>query len=291
MKKLRHTFLGFLLVLSILSCTTKQKSTTDFQRSVNLEQQPNFRDLGNYKTEEGKTVQTQLLFRSGTLAKITDEDVQELEELGINTVVNFLDKGEIERYGKDKLPEGVKSVYLPIEGSNNEAATILEARQTGDFSKVPVDFNYEIHAVLVDDAKEAYKGLFKVLAEENNYPVVFHCSHGVHRTGTAAALVLRLLGVPWETITEDYLLSNETRKEETEKRVAALNDLALKSEQVTNKEENLKNIEAFYILQPEYIDGTINQIENKYGTVENYLQEIGVTNEEIIEIKRIILNK
>lgn len=69
----------------------------------------------------------------------------------------------------------------------------------------------------MEDGKEAYNGLFKVLADENNYPLVFHCSQGVHRTGTAAALVLRLLGVPWETIKEDYLLSNETRKHETEK--------------------------------------------------------------------------
>ena len=33
-------------------------------------------------------------------------------------------------------------------------------------------------------------------------------------------------GVPWKTISEDYLLSNDYRKEESEKRIKALNALA-----------------------------------------------------------------
>ena len=53
--------------------------------------------------------------------------------------------------------------------------------------------------------------LFHILTDESNYPIIFHCSHGVHRTGTAAALILNSLGVPWATIKEDYMLSNEYR--------------------------------------------------------------------------------
>jgi protein-tyrosine phosphatase len=56
--------------------------------------------------------------------------------------------------------------------------------------------------------------------------VVYHCSHGVHRTGTATAILLSALGVPWETVPEDYLLSNKYRVEEVNRRNSDLRLLA-----------------------------------------------------------------
>ena len=55
-----------------------------------LDGQPNFRDVGGYKTEDGKTVKRGLVYRSGELPRLTDKDVAKLEQLGIKTVVNFL---------------------------------------------------------------------------------------------------------------------------------------------------------------------------------------------------------
>lgn len=60
--------------------------------------------MGNYETNNGKTLKTGLIYHSGTLAKLTDEDVAELKALHIKTVINFLDEGEREKYGEDKLP-------------------------------------------------------------------------------------------------------------------------------------------------------------------------------------------
>ena len=42
--------------------------------------------------------------------------------------------------------------------------------------------NPEIHRVLVDDARLQYAALFKEITRTEE-PLVFHCSHGVHRTG------------------------------------------------------------------------------------------------------------
>ena len=47
------------------------------------------------------------------------------------------------------------------------------------------------------------------LLEAKGQPLLFHCTAGKDRTGFAAAITLRLLGVPEETILEDYLLSND----------------------------------------------------------------------------------
>ncbi len=39
-------------------------------------------------------------------------------------------------------------------------------------------------------------------------PLVFNCTAGKDRTGVAAALLLTALGVPRETVTQNYLLTN-----------------------------------------------------------------------------------
>ena len=64
------------------------------------------------------------------------------------------------------------------------------------------------------------------------------------------------LGVPWETVREDYLLSNKYRKAETEKRLAQLRELAAKNQNLPPEEVDMTNINAFYILQGSYIDAT-----------------------------------
>ena len=165
------------------------------------------------------------------MPRTTDADLETLEELGVRTVVSFLTEGEIEYRGPDRLPEGVREISLPITGDvggiPDAANMLVEARKTGDFRRFPPEFNPLVHEELVSGmADSQYSELFEILSDESNYPVVFHCSHGIHRTGTAAALVLSALGVPWEVIREDYLRSNETRAAEVMPRIEELKTLA-----------------------------------------------------------------
>jgi len=275
--------------LAFYSCNNQPSH--EFNRKIELEGEHNFRDLGAYKTNSNKTITEGLIYRSGTLYKLTDKDINQLEELGIKTVVNFLTESERENQGADKLPPNVKSIYLPIEGLGSEVDDLIVARKTGDFSKIPTDFNYNIHKILPETGKPSYSELFNVLADESNYPIVFHCSHGVHRTGTAAALLLNLLGVPWQTIREDYMLSNEYRLNESTRRIDQLDAIAQDNPDVTDKVMNRKNIEAFYLLQPEYIDGTKSHIIENYGSFESYLKSANVSQEQIDLIKNILIEK
>jgi len=45
---------------------------------------------------------------------------------------------------------------------------------------------------------------------EEARPVSFQCTAGKDRTGWGAAVLLLLLGVPYETVEADYLESNQT---------------------------------------------------------------------------------
>jgi protein-tyrosine phosphatase len=257
-------------------------------RHVDLEGQPNFRDLGGYVTADGRAVRWGEVYRSGELPRLSDRDVATLDELEIQTVVSFLTEKEIEARGPDRLPNGVEEVALPMDAGNlgDLTAVVNEARKTGDFSDVPADINPDIHRRLVVEAREYYAALLREIADPANRPLVFHCSHGIHRTGTATAIILSALGVPWETVREDYLLSNTYRQEEIDHRLAQLRDLHAENTGIAPEEVDTTNMDAFYILQGAYIDAALEQAVEDYGSMEAYIRDgLGITDEEVEELR------
>lgn len=261
-------------------------------RKVDLQGQSNFRDVGGYRTIDGLRVKWGEVYRSGELHKLTDADVEKLDALGIRTVANLLTEAEIEARGRDRLPKNVREVSLPMEaGKLRELATVVnEARGTGNFSEVPVDLNSEIHRILIDEGREYYATLLREIVDPANRPMVYHCSHGVHRTGTATAILLSALGVPWETIREDYLLSNKYREKEIGIRVNELKQLAADTFLIEPEEVDMASIRAFYILDATYIDASLDQAINEYGSMENYIRKgLGVSDEEIASLREELL--
>lgn len=269
---------GLTAVLAIVVIVFSVAAHAD-ERIIGLEGQPNFRDIGGYETSDGRKIKPGLIYRSGELPRLTDADVEKLRALGVKTVVNFLTPDEIAYRGKDRLPEGVREIIIPITGEiadvPDAAAQLVEARKTGDFRKFPPEFNPQVHKDLVSGvADKQYRKLFEILADKSNYPLVYHCSHGVHRTGTATALLLTALNVPWETVRDDYLLSNVARQSEVTPRIAQLEGLATKVLMSDDdRKANSEAIRAFYVLQPEYIDASRGAAVEKYGSLDKYLQE------------------
>jgi protein-tyrosine phosphatase len=260
---------------------------------VDLEGQPNFRDLGGYETTDGRTVKWGQVYRSGELPRLSDDDAAHLETLEIETVVSFLTEKEIEARGPDRLPDGVTEVALPMEAGNlgELTAVVNEARRTGDFSQVSPEINPDIHRKLMVEGREYYAALLREIVDPGSRPLVFHCSHGVHRTGTAAAILLSALGVPWETIRADYLLSNTYRQEEINHRLAQLRDLNAENTGVAPEEVDTTNMDAFYILQATYVDAALEQAVEDYGSMEAYIRDgLGISDEEVEKLKSQLLD-
>ena len=257
-------------------------------RHIELQGQSNFRDLGGYQTRDGRSVKWGEVYRSGRLPKLSEEDVTRLESLGIHTVVSLLTTDDVEVYGHDRLPAGARGVALPID---SDTATELANRataalKTGDFSKIPVELNPEIHRLLVHDGQEQYAALLRLIADAANRPLVFHCSHGVHRTGTGAAILLSALGVPWETVREDYLLSNQYRHDEVQNRLAQLRQMAAEKQGVAPEQVDMGNMEAFLIQQRSYIDASYDEMVNTYGSVDTFIRDsLGLDDKQINRLR------
>lgn len=274
-----------------------QRVVTEAQpptRHIQLDGQPNFRDIGGYTTSDGQTVKWRQVFRSGELPKLTDDDLRVLETLGLRTVVNFLTEKEIAAHGQDRLPDGVREVALPMEAGNlgELAHEILKARKTGDFSGVPPEINPDIHRFLIDEGREYYASFLREVAEPENRPLVLHCSHGIHRTGTATAILLSALGVPWDDVRKDYLLSNEFRKQEVDLRIEELARLDADNRGIPFDEVDQTNIKAFYILDGSYIDASLEAAVKEYGSMDAYIRNgLGLSGEEIQHLRRELLDK
>ena len=273
--------------------TDRPEATADRpRRHIELEGQPNLRDVGGYETRDGRTIKWGQVYRTGELSELTDTDVARLDSLGIRTVVNFLVPEEIEKHGADRLPEGVREVREPITGELAEQLSLQagESIRTGDFSALPADLNPEFHRLLLDDGREEYAALVRKILDPANRPLAFHCSHGVHRTGTATAILLSALGVPWETVREDYLLSNEYRREEIEAQLTRIRGKVARDREIPPDQVDMTNVEAFYVLEGHYIDGTLEKAIEEYGSMEDYIRDgLGITAAELAQLRSELL--
>ena len=304
LKPTSTSILVMLIVLLVFSCKSETKSkdtpestsvqveAKDPERHIALEGESNFRDLGGYKTVDGRTVKWRQVFRTGELSGLSDKDVETLDALGIKTVVNFLLPEEIEQDGEDRLPEDVNTILDPITGERSAelSMTAHEAINSGNFEILPADVNLQIHAILMDEAKEQYARLIRRLINPELRPMVFHCSGGIHRTGTATAILLSALGVPWDTIKEDYLYTNVVNESENEKVLAMIRKRAAELNSIDEDAVDMTNIEAFFILDPAYIEGALKAAEQEYGSMDAYIRQgLGITDEEIEALKATLL--
>ena len=64
------------------------------------------------------------------------------------------------------------------------------------------------HLFLVMTLVTDWRRFYRLLAEPDVYPLLFHCSAGRDRTGVGAVMLLDLLGVERDRIVLDFLESN-----------------------------------------------------------------------------------
>jgi len=78
----------------------------------------NVRDIGGYRSANGREVIRGRLFRGDSLSRLIRNDTERLEQLGLRTVIDFRTPGEILFSGPDRLPCGVELAQLPVSGGD-----------------------------------------------------------------------------------------------------------------------------------------------------------------------------
>ncbi|WP_330330954.1 tyrosine-protein phosphatase [Streptomyces sp. NBC_00536] len=169
------------------------------ERHIHFERLHNFRDLGGYRTADGRTLAWGRLYRADSLGKLAGDDWKRFLGLGISTVIDLRYPWEIA--AKGRVPEAERFTYanLSIEHRPYDQAEI-------DPDTDPWRHLADRFAEVTEDGVVEIRRAIELIADGPG-PAVFHCASGKDRTGLIAALVLTLLGVPEEQILADFALT------------------------------------------------------------------------------------
>jgi protein-tyrosine phosphatase len=180
------------------------------ERHVRLEGSVNTRDLGGYLTADGRRVKWGHLFRSDALSRLTDRDRQSLTAIGIRTVIDLRSTQETQA-APDLLGEPPLARYrhFPIQSGEMNYLAAMDRLKSGDADWLTEEYMCRGYTKNLDEFGHVWRELFLAIADTQGRPAVFHCTGGKDRAGTAAALILLLLGVPKDTVISDHQLSNQ----------------------------------------------------------------------------------
>lgn len=273
------------------------KTDTGEQREVSirhlpLDGTPNFRDLGGYGTTDGRFVRWGLLYRSGVLTYLTPADYKYLSGIDIRAVCDFRTASENIAAPETWIPGAdVEHVRLSIGGDakNNDATAgmrkLIQTNPTPDQLRA---WMTKVYSNFAFSAAPQYAQLFSQL-EKDRLPLLYHCTAGKDRTGVFSAFLLLTLGVPEQTVLDDYALTNrylgEASPDALKKMKSAGGDNSI-SKLTTEQQKVLMAAD------PAYLRGTLRAIDERYGSFDSYRrQELHVSDADMQTLRNHLLTQ
>lgn len=140
----------------------------------------NVRDCGGWKTVSGKRIKQGLLYRGSEMnshVNITDVGMKTMrEEMKIKYVIDF----------RSTVDEIVEDVY----------------------KRGYINISVQPYCSWFKQPNSVMKSIFEILANEENYPVYYHCWGGADRTGTLTFILGALLGQFLDDLIDDYEITS-----------------------------------------------------------------------------------
>jgi protein-tyrosine phosphatase len=213
-----------------------------------------------------------MLFRSGALHKLTDEDNKKLNQLNIKLICDL--RTPRERKGKlDKLTKNTNTriVNTPIYHLENKIDPgrigkliwfITTAIKKFDY----IQFMKEYYSRIALNHLSEISKVITLLADQNNIPALIHCSGGKDRTGWLSAVLQLLSGMSIDLVYEDFLCTN---KHLNIKMYSSKTSMLLFK--LINK--HVHNLQPLIEVRIEYLQFALDLVFLKYGTIEQYLHK------------------
>lgn len=246
-------------------------------RSVAMDSVQNLRDIGGYFNKHNtKMTRWGQIFRSGELRALSNRDTCRINNLGIKTIIDLRDVNETtvapEKYGKAK----VISIPVPVRNMENIIARITEGTmRKGD----AMLFMQDTYLHYIDLDAEQFGKALKAFLDRDNYPILINCSMGKDRTGFLTAILLAAVGIPEETITRDYMISND---------YINIPRLAYMARDLSS--DSQESITVLLTANESLMDLVFRQIRKEYGSTDKYLTKaLHLTEKERDELKDIVL--
>ena len=229
----------------------------------------NFRDIGGYPTKEGKKIKKGIYFRTGRQDRMSEKDLAELKNLKISTQIDLRKPEEILDQGKGPLENmGADYINIPIipDGGSDQLSRLVG--DTGISGKRYLGY--------LEFGPESWLKIFEILANKDSLPLVLHCTAGKDRTGVSTAFLLSVLGVDRDLIEADYKLTNL----DTERQADFIENSGGFPEGV-DRDAMILAAGVPEDAMAVFLDG----VESRWGSVLGYLEEIGITKNQMNVIR------
>ncbi len=250
-------------------------------RILDIQGTLNFRDLGGYKTNDGRVVHWGRIYRSAQLDRLSEEGIAQTAALGIKTVVDLRFSHETTKYPTiaEAVPEAEMLSWHQAQVADSEKrskdmqSSWESSLESHDPKRVKEAMRLNYPQKLYSHAA-IYREMLLRLAESKT-PLLFHCAAGKDRTGVAAALILSLLGVSYQQIIEDYLLTQQQLAGRIEQWMAG------GAQGVKNNQDFQSSLKQYsrHVLEPifsadqSYIMTLLDYVDATYGGFENYAEQ------------------
>lgn len=240
-------------------------------RKIALEACFNFRDVGGYRTDEGRTVRWGRYYRSGRPDGMTDEDRARVARLGIATQLDLRNRAELESQQPGDLGSGAVRHWLSLlpDGASAELNQRFGKGMSGERYVGYLTFD-----------PEPWRTAFELLADPASYPLLVHCVAGKDRTGVLTALTLSVLGVPRSVIEADYEVTNE----EVSRLVAYVESKRGLPEGMTSED-----LATAYSVPPGAMGAFLEGLDREHGGACGYLRSIGIGASQLERIRSNLL--
>ncbi len=260
-------------------------------KRLEFEKLLNTRDLGGMSAYDGRKIKPGMLYRSGHLSGASAKDLEKLSGL-ISLSIDFRSAQERSEKPEPAIP-GVRYCALPIldeqrAGVTRDENSFEEVRtkmvQDAGIARTYMLRTYESF-INNEYSVSQYAKFIRLLLEERDKGVLWHCTAGKDRAGFATVIVQELLGVPREDITADYLMTDVYLASETRSLAEMIRRMT-----GADPDESVKAVNYLFGAKEEYLDAVYGVLERKYGNFDNYLtQALGITAEERDKLRNIYL--
>lgn len=221
----------------------------------------NFRDVGGYAGLDGRMVRWRRLFRSDSLHRLGEADREVFAKLGVRTVIDLRRPMEVTRDGRVSEDHGLRYHHIHPEHAPWHDSPLDNGQSLGRWLA-------DRYLDLARDGRAGLAAVLGVIADERSAPVVVHCVAGKDRTGVVCALALSLLGVADADIAEDYALSTESSQRFTQwLREADPDSVSMPVQFLASPAEAMLLF--------------LRDLRERYGSVERYLTDAGLTGAQI----------
>lgn len=226
----------------------------------------NFRDVGGLTADGGRT-RSGILFRSGNLAHLDDDGRAAMAGLGIRRIIDLRDDDEVR--------------YAPslIDGLGIEVQRVpLFLGSVASFFERDVSL-HELYRALLEESSAGVVDVVRGIVTDQ--PVLVHCTVGKDRTGVTVALTLAAAGVDLDAVVADYARTETLLPDQRNRDVVS---------RLRRMYPDSVNLESLATRSPAgAMSEALETVTSLYGSPTDYLRAHGLGDDEIVELRRILV--